>query len=151
MGFDFSKGEEVEGRRAICVTPLGYHDISGLRLVDRMTETFISYKRKPLEELFIQPMVVSTLNEPLRHALDLARLAPSAANSQHWRFEVSDDQSTVKIAMPPGYKHLKWEHPNVDIGICAAHFWVGLNLLGLTSSVTLTLEEGRAVWTFNLK
>lgn len=155
MGFGYSKGETVEGRRAICVTPLGYHDTSGLRLVDRMTETFISYKRKPLEELLIQPMVPSTLNEPLRYALDLARLAPSAANSQHWRFDISEDQSTVKIAMPPGYKHLKWEHPNVDIGICAAHFWVGLNLAGLRlcllpPSVTLTLEEGRAVWTFKL-
>lgn len=151
MGFGYSKGEDVEGRRAICVTPLGYHDTSGLRLVDRMTETFISYKRKPLEELFSQPMVTSTLNEPLHYALDLAHLAPSAANSQHWRFELSDDQSSVTVAMPPGYKHLKWEHPNVDIGICAAHLWVGLELQGFSPKVSLSLKEGRAVWNFQFK
>jgi len=150
MGFGYSKGESVEGRRAICVTPLGYHDTSGLRLVDRMTETFISYKRKPLEELFSQPMVTSSLNQSLLFALDLAHLAPSAANSQHWRFEVSDDQTSLTVAMPPGYKHLKWEHPNVDIGICAAHIWTGFQLLGLTPVVTLSLEEGRAVWNFHL-
>lgn len=160
MGFGYSKGEEVEGRRAICVTPLGYHDTTGLRLVDRMTETFISYKRRPLADLLINPSALPMVTQPnhptqpstnpLIFALDLAHLAPSAANSQHWRFGLSDDQKTITVAMPPGYKHLKWEHPNVDIGICAAHLWLGLQLKGLSPIITLSLEEGRAVWKFKI-
>lgn len=149
-GFGYSRGEEVPGVRAICVTPLGYHDTSGLRLVDRITENFISYKRKPLAELLEAPVPPDALSETLSFALDLARLAPSAANSQHWRFHISEDQSSVTVAMPPGYKHLKWEHPNVDIGICAAHLWIGLLLSGHTPKVQLYLEEGRAHWRFDL-
>jgi hypothetical protein len=43
-----------------------------------------------------------------------------------WRFAFEDSFQTITIAMPPGYKHFKWEHPNVDIGICACHVWLGL-------------------------
>jgi len=38
--------------------------------------------------------------------------------------ENEDDFRTVTIAMPQGYRHVKWEHPNVDIGICACYVWL---------------------------
>lgn len=148
IGFGYSKNGLVEGRRAVCVTPLGYHNTNGLRLMDRATELFISHKRKPLEEILTVSPPVERFPEALQSALEMARLAPSAANSQHWRFEVSDDCRMVKIAMTPGYKHMKWEHPDVDVGICAAHFWVGLRLKGITPELNLSYKEGRAVWAF---
>jgi hypothetical protein len=45
-----------------------------------------------------------------------------------------------------GYQHLKWEHPDVDIGICACHVWLGLVDQGLEPVVSVHEEDGRAVW-----
>ena len=50
--------------------------------------------------------------------------------------------------MPVGYKHFKWEHPNVDIGICACHVWLGLIDKGYNPAVTVNEDSGRAVWKF---
>ncbi|NPV51387.1 MAG: hypothetical protein HPY60_09355, partial [Candidatus Methanofastidiosum sp.] len=57
---------------------------------------------------------------------------------------------TISIAMPVGYKHLKWEHPDVDIGICACHFWLGLMMKDVKSKVSVNEEESRAVWKFEI-
>ena len=140
----------AQGERAICVTPLGYWQQEGLRFVDRVQEKLVSHKRKPLEALLEGGAMPEGLAPEVRYALDLARLAPSAANSQHWRFRVSPDGKTVSIAMPPGYRHIKWEHRDVDIGICASHFWLGLRLKNVECGVTLSEEEGRAVWRFEV-
>ena len=140
----------AQGERAICVTPLGYWQREGVRFVDRVQETLVSHKRKPLEALLEGGAMPEGLKPEVRYALDLARLAPSAANSQHWRFRVSPDGKTVSIAMSVGYRHIKWEHPDVDTGICASHFWLGLRLKNVECGVTLSEEEGRAVWRFEV-
>lgn len=140
----------VPGERAICITPLGYWEKGGIRLTDRITESLISYKRKPVGALLEGSIKEESLPPEIAYAIDLARKAPSAANSQHWRFTVSPDFKTVSIAMPPGYKHLKWEHPDVDIGICACHFWLGLTMRNVGCRVSLSEEQGRAVWRFEL-
>lgn len=140
----------VPGDRAICISPLGYWRKDGIRLMDRVTESIFSYKRKPVDALLEGGVKVESLPPELLYALDLARKAPSAANSQHWRFTVSPDFKSVSLAMPVGYKHLKWEHPDVDIGICACHFWLGLRLKNVACRVSLTEEQGRAVWRFEL-
>lgn len=140
----------VPGDRAICISPLGYWRKDGIRLMDRVTESIFSYKRKPVDALLEGSVKAESLPPELLYALDLARKAPSAANSQHWRFTVSPDFKSVSLAMPVGYKHLKWEHPDVDIGICACHFWLGLRLKNVACRVSLTEEQGRAVWRFEL-
>lgn len=140
----------VPGERAICITPLGYWEKGGIRLADRLTGALISYKRKPVGELLEGSVKEKDLPPEIAYAIDLARKAPSAANSQHWRFTVSPNFRTVTIAMPAGYKHLKWEHPDVDIGICACHFWLGLGLKSVGCQVALNEEQGRAVWRFEL-
>jgi len=145
----YGKGE-VDGERAICATPLGYWKKEGLRLYDRMTGSLIGYRRKPIGDLLLGGVSESSLPPEVRYALDLARKAPSAANSQFWRFNVSPDFQTVSVAMPVGFRHFKWEHPNLDIGICASHIWLGLRLKGLEPAVRLTEEDGRAVWRFSL-
>ena len=141
----------VEGRRIIAVSPLGYWNKSGLRLFDRFQENAISFKRKAIDELLIGQVREVQLTEPIRFALDLARKAPSAANSQFWRFRVEPDQKTIYVSMPEGYKHPKWEHPNVDIGITASHLWLGLSIKGVLCKVEVEEVKGCAVWKFSLK
>lgn len=145
----YGKGE-VEGERAVCITPLGYWKTEGMRLFDRMQQSLISYKRKPVSTFLEGDITEESLPPELLYALDLARKAPSAANSQHWRFTVSPDFKSITIAMPVGYKHLKWEHPDVCIGICASHFWLGLKMKNIDCKVSLSEEQGRAVWRFEL-
>ena len=141
---------EVEGERAVCITPLGYWKQEGIRLFDRVQESLISYKRKPAEDLLEDGVTMKDLSPEILYALDLARKAPSAANSQHWRFTVSGGGKEISIAMPVGYKHIKWEHPDVDVGICASHFWLGLATKNIDCRVLLGREKNRAVWRFIL-
>ena len=149
MGFGYSKCE-TEGLRAICITPIGYYENSGLRLMDRITKQTISYKRKEINELLENGNDFNHLTEDVLYALDLGRKAPSAANSQMWRFGFEDDFRTVIVAMPQGYQHFKWEHPNVDIGICACHVWLGLIDRGYDPKVVVDEDSGRAIWKFSI-
>lgn len=149
MGFGYSKGE-TEGMRAICITPLGYYEKSGLRVMDRITKKTVSYKRKEINELLENPDDFSHLTDDVLYALDLGRKAPSAANSQMWRFGFEDDFRTITVAMPQGYQHFKWEHPNVDIGICACHVWLGLLDKGYSPNVTVDDDFGRAIWRLSI-
>ncbi len=138
------------GERAICITPLGYWRQEGLRLLDRMTGTFVSHKRKPVAHALTGVVSQQRIPPEITFALDLARQAPSAANSQFWRFAVSPNLRTLSVTMPLGYRHFRWEHPSVDIGICASHIWLGLQLKGMAASVQLVEDDGRAVWRFTL-
>jgi len=140
----------MQGERAICATPLGYWKREGARLLDRMQRSFMSYRRKPVSALLEGDVAVENLSSEILYALDLARKAPSALNSQHWRFTVAPDSKTVSIAMPVGYRHPKWEHPDVDIGICACHFWLGLAMKGINPAVSFAEEQGRVVWRFRV-
>ena len=140
----------VEGEHAICISPLGYWKKEGLRLMDRVTESFMSYKRKPVSAFLENGVTEEGLPPEILYAFDLARKAPSAANSQHWRFKVSPDFKTISIAMPVGYKHIKWEHPDVDIGICACHFWLGLMMKNIDCKVSVNEENNRAIWKFEI-
>ena len=145
MGYGYSKGVTT-GVRAICISPLGYYEDKGLRLMDRITAGAISFKRKEIQELMADPADYARLSAEFKYALDLGRKAPSAGNAQMWRFGIEDDGKTITIAMPKVYKHFKWEHPDVDIGICASHVWLGLVDLGYDPKVHVTEEDKRAVW-----
>lgn len=145
MGYGYAKGVTT-GRRAICISPLGYYESGGLRLMDRFQNQAISFKRKDLTELLVKPADYDKLTDDVLYALDLGRKAPSAANAQMWRFSFTDAYKTIIVAMPEGYRHFKWEHPNVDIGICACHVWLGLIDKGYNPKVTVQEDSGRAVW-----
>lgn len=140
----------VQGKRAICISPLGYWKKEGLRLMDRATESFMSYKRKPVSAFLENGITEDSLPPDILYAFDLARKAPSGANSQHWRFNVSSDFKIISISMPIGYKHIKWEHPDVDIGICACHFWLGLIMKNIACKVSINEKQDRAVWNFRI-
>jgi len=145
MGYGYSKGVTA-GRRAICISPLGYYEEGGLRIMDRITKKTSSYKRKAIKELLVNPNDYNNIPDDILYALDLGRKAPSATNSQMWRFGFEDSYKTIIVAMPIGYKHFKWEHPNVDIGICACHVWLGLIDKGYNPNVSVKEDSGRAVW-----
>lgn len=149
MGYGYSKGETT-GTRVICITPLGYYEDGGLRLMDRITEKTSSHKRKEVLELLENQDDFGRLPDEVRYALDLGRKAPSAANSQMWRFGFEDNFHTITIAMPQDYRHFKWEHPNVDIGICASHVWLGLRDKGCQPAVHVREEAGRAIWRISI-
>lgn len=149
MGYGYAKGVTT-GRRAICISPLGYYESSGLRLMDRFQKRVISFKRKEIRELLVNNNDFQKLSADVLYALDLGRKAPSAANSQMWRFAFGDSQRTIIISMPEGYRHFKWEHPNVDIGICACHVWLGCIDRGHSPNVTVHEESGRAVWKISI-
>lgn len=148
-GFGYSKGI-TDGIRTICISPLGYYESNGIRLMDRITKNMYSFNRKKPIDLLENPKDATHITDDLSYALDLARKAPSAANSQMWRFGFEDDFRTVTVALPPGYRHFKWEHPNVDVGICACHLWLALIERGLEPLVTVYVDSERVVFSFKL-
>lgn len=149
MGYGYSK-TITKGIRSICISPLGYYEKSGLRIMDRITKSTFSYKRKTTKELLVNPKDMENLSDDICYALDLARKAPSAANSQMWRFGFENYYKTINISMPVGYKHIKWEHPNVDIGICTSHVWLGLIDRHYTPKLEVYEDTGRAVFRINV-
>ncbi|MCL2111338.1 MAG: hypothetical protein FWH32_03630 [Clostridiales bacterium] len=148
LGYGYGKVVDV-GERVICGTPVGYRDGEKKRLLDIVAGK-ISANRKPIEALLENPELAPNIPDDIASALDLARLAPSAGNMQMWRFGLKDDFKTVTVAKPVGYKHFKWEHPDVDIGICAAHLWLGLLQKGYEPSVDVAMDEDRALWSFGV-
>jgi nitroreductase len=146
-GYGYSKGV-TDGIRAICISPLGYYEPDGLRLMDRITKITFSFKRKETKDLLENPKDLTYLSDDLIYALDLAKKAPSAANAQMWRFGFENDYKNITVSMPVGYKHFKWEHPNVDIGICASHIWLALTDRGFAPSVEVYEDRDRVVFSF---
>lgn len=118
--------------------------------MDRITKRRNSFRRKEIKDLLTDPADYDRLPPDILYALDLARKAPSAANSQMWRFSFDKGYRTITVAMPVGYRHFKWEHPNVDIGICASHLWLGLVDRGYDPLVSVGEDRGRAVWNFSI-
>ena len=147
MGYGYGKQVDV-GERVICCMPFGRDDEQTKRLVDVVAGRN-GAKRKPLEDLLETPGSLGGIPADIREALELAKLAPSAANSQMWRFGFSDDFHTLSVAKPIGYKHFKWEHPDVDIGMCAAHLWLGLLEKGCIPAVNVRQDGDRAFWSFD--
>ncbi|MDR1985022.1 MAG: hypothetical protein LBQ28_09410 [Prevotellaceae bacterium] len=145
----YGKGN-VNGIHAVCISPLGYFEPDGMRLLDRFASTVMSFKRKSLNELFTDNISETSLPDSLKFAFDMARKAPSAGNTQHWRFKVSTDFKTIDIVKIKGYTHFKWEHCDVDIGICAAHFWIGLSMQNINCELNQVLEDDSVTWRFKL-
>jgi len=67
-----------------------------------------------------------------------------------WRFAFEGSYKSIIVAMPEGYRHFKWEHPNVDIGICACHVWLGLIDKGYNPKIAVHEEDGRAIWKISI-
>jgi len=92
MGFGYSKGAP-EGTRAICISPLGYYEDGGLRLMDRITKKTISQKRKDIVDLLENPADFSCLSENILMHLILAekhhRLQTLKCGNSHLRILIT--------------------------------------------------------------
>ena len=147
--FGYGKGN-VDGIHVVCVSPLGYFKSDGMRIVDRITSNVISFKRKSLDNLLLDNIKEEALPKSLKIAFDMARKAPSAANTQHWRYSVNNDNKIIEIKKLKGFKHFKWEHAEVDVGISAAHFFIGLLMQNINCEVKQISENNDIIWRFKL-
>ncbi|MDR3303656.1 MAG: hypothetical protein LBS86_04525 [Treponema sp.] len=148
FGYGYGNHHDV-GKRVICCIPFGNGDAASKRVIDRIMGKLGAH-RKPLPELLEEHTALSDIPSDITEMLDAARLAPSAGNSQMWRFGFDKNTKMLTVAKPIGYKHFKWEHPDVDIGICAAHIWLGLVNKGYELNIKAEQLEDRAFWSFEL-
>ena len=148
MGYGYGNHTDA-GERVICCMPLGFSDEKSKRIIDIIMKKK-GGNRKQTEKLLENPELAEHIPEDIMNVLDLAKLAPSAGNSQMWRFGFRDDFRTITVSKPRGYRHFKWEHSDADIGICAAHVWLGLLEKGYDPEVLVSFDTDRALWTFRL-
>jgi nitroreductase len=148
LGYGYGNHVDV-GERVVCCMPFGRADESSKRVIDLIMKKK-GANRKPIQQLIANPDLAEDLPKEVAEVLTLASLAPSAGNSQMWRFDYDKDAKIVTVTKPVGYKHFKWEHSDVDIGMCAAHIWLGLLSKGYQPNVEVSLDAGRALWSFHL-
>jgi nitroreductase len=147
-GYGYGRQVDV-GERVICCMPVGYKDETKKRFIDFIAGKFL-VNRKSTAHLLEDPKLLGDIPKDIYDVLEIAKLAPSAGNSQMWRFGFDANFKMVTVAKPTGYRHFKWEHPDVDIGMCAAHIWIGLLKKGYAPVVDVKLVGDRAFWTFKI-
>lgn len=121
--------------RIYAVSPLGYGTRAGI--VGKVFSAVArSSTRKPLDELVTSESLVPSECPPwARSALDAARLAPSAANRQPWRFTVKDDR--IKVSLDTGDRDSRISSKRLDCGITMFHIEVAAMSAGVPGSWTL--------------
>lgn len=127
-----------EGERVIALTPVGYPDTS---FYGRMTHDVFELgamnrgRRKPLEQIAFGRHWGSPLDtgdSELLEVLECARLAPSWANTQPWRFLVSESE-VIAVAEAKGrYSSVRdgKHYYRLDVGIAMAHFFLVAREIG---------------------
>lgn len=114
-----------ENEKVICICPVGY-PAAMPSLTDRTFKAIAgSAHRKPLEELMEGGRVPE---DPMKSALEAARLSPSANNRQPWRFRT--DGRTVTVLTDSDKKDWKLSR-RLDCGIAMLHFELGARAAGL--------------------
>jgi nitroreductase len=147
LGYGYGRHVDV-GERVICCMPVGRADESSKRVIDLIMRKK-GVNRKPVRQLMDKASENADLPKDIEEILALASLAPSAANSQMWRFGLIGSKA-ITVSKPVGYRHFKWEHSDVDIGICASHIWLGLMHKGYEPKVEVRQDADRALWTFTV-
>lgn len=116
----------------ITITPIGYAK-KRTELIDELRHgRSWPHKRRETEELMLQ----GTENRAdwAQRAVEAARVAPSAANRQPWRFSVGPDSVTVSVA-PAQYEF--FVSPRLDCGIAALHAQLGAMSTGIQGRLEL--------------
>jgi nitroreductase len=102
--------------RILGITPIGYSKDEA----DRVGVSSKQYRRKNLEELVTSGDIES--EKWVRFAIEAARIAPSAANRQPWRFNITDDSITVSSnSLRKEFRVSR----RVDCGIAMLHLELG--------------------------
>ncbi len=113
------------GERVLGISPVGY-PAAKAGLTDRTFRALAgSARRKPMEDLIVGGLGPEGR---WRGALAAARLAPSAANRQPWRFRIEGDAVTVLVDLVKANERLS---RRLDCGIAMLHFELGARAAGL--------------------
>lgn len=111
--------------KIMAVSPVGYALEKKTLIEKAMGSLAGSRTRKELKELCPQlaekPELFATWPLWLQAALQAARLAPSALNSQTWRFVWQDDALTISFSEGGNTKTLPFPKRRLDCGIAMAH------------------------------
>lgn len=115
-----------DGEKVLSVTPVGYAEVS-YNATERLLKGFAkSEKRRSLKQLIIHGHIHSPWVEK---ALEAARLAPSAANRQPWRFSIGDNSVTVSMEAARDSSFIS---RRLDCGIAMLHIELGALAAGVT-------------------
>lgn len=131
---DLTPGEQV-----VAVTPLGYparDQAGGERLLRTMVK---ASARLSVEKL--APGILDGWPRWAVSAVQAARLAPSGANRQPWRFRLDGDSLVMGRA-----EKLYWTAP-IDFGIARLHVELGAQHEGVSGSWTMLSEPDVARFT----
>ena len=133
-----------KGERVIALTPLGYPDTS---FYGRTIHSVVhlgapdTRRRKPLEQIVFGSQwgsPLETRDSGLLEVLECTRLAPSWANTQPWRFLVSDKEiialADARVSSIRDGKH----YYRLDVGIAMSHFFLAAKELGWKGSWHVT-------------
>lgn len=147
----YGTSENNATKRIHCITPLGYCTDKVTGISDRITTRFFSNKRKSVKDNLHEASLQSFPNY-IYYALEFACKAPSALNCQCWYFKVAqhNESFVVEISKPKGYQHFKWPYTDIDVGIAASHFWLGLKEQNISCQVSIEDDTDRAVWKFHI-
>jgi len=124
--------------RVIALTPIGYPDTSryGRFTHDAGELGAMNFgRRKPLAEMAFGPewgSPLDTEDSQLLEALESARLAPSWANTQPWRF-LAGRREVIAVADTKGrYGNVRRgkHYYRLDVGIAMSHFYLAAREMG---------------------
>jgi len=127
-----------EGERVIALTPIGYPDTSRYGRFTHDAGELGAMKfgrRKPLAEIAFGPdwgSPLDTQDSQLLEALECARLAPSWANTQPWRF-LAGRREVIAVADTKGrYGNVRQgkHYYRLDVGIAMSHFYLAAREMG---------------------
>jgi len=135
-----------KGERVIVLTPLGYPDTS---FYGRVAHDIIELgamnfgRRKPLEQIAFGPewdSPLETEDKELLEALECARLSPSWANTQPWRFLVTGKEIIAVADAKGRYSSVRdgKHYYRLDVGIAMAHFFLAAKEMGWSGSWQVT-------------
>lgn len=124
----------------VALTPLGYEDMSKTaQMARRLIQwgTNLRGRRKPLSEIAFQDVwgVFWPGNgASLDRILELTRLAPSWANTQPWRFVISDEAIVAAIYNAAQKGNVREGKPyyRLDGGIAMCHLYLAARAEGIT-------------------
>ena len=114
-----------DSEQILAITPIGYSKEEA----DRVGNSAKKYRRKDLNGLILSEE--GEIGEWTDSALEAARLAPSAANRQPWRFVISEDSITVSSNNKrEGFGVSR----RLDCGIAMLHLELGARVNGFKGS-----------------
>lgn len=126
--------------RILGITPIGY----SLNEDDRVGRSSKPYRRKELGKLVAHGDV--PVGSWVESALNAARVAPSAANRQPWRFRIDKDSITVSSDKKrTGFGVSR----RLDCGIAMLHVELGARISGMGGSWEFLAHPGVAAYRIN--